>query len=199
MVTAVDQIDDALLLVQIDDVLLRGGQFLFLLLDQLLAVPLQFVFVLLTNFARFAQVDYAFGWRHKAVAHDSVSGCSSAVSVTPSRASSVLLQVLPELPLDGTPQLLVDQLVDAGRVPIPRSEPLSAARTVEVVLFDGSAEAVPAEPMLAGQEDRFDQYGLANGTEDVVQLEVFQIEPGGDEPGTASGGGTSGCAGDGTR
>ena len=60
MVAAVDQIYDALLFVQIDDVLLGGGQLLLLFLDQLLVVPLQLVLVLLADLARLAQVDYAF-------------------------------------------------------------------------------------------------------------------------------------------
>lgn len=62
MVTAVDQVDDAFLFVEIDDVLLGCGQFFLLLLDQLLPVPLQFGFVLFADFARFAQVDDAFAF-----------------------------------------------------------------------------------------------------------------------------------------
>lgn len=68
--------------------------------------------------------------RHKAARHDSVPTAGSAVPVATPRGTAVLLQILPELALDGTPQLLVDELVDAGRVPVPGSEALPAARAV---------------------------------------------------------------------
>lgn len=139
MVTAVDQIDYAFLLVEIDDVLLGRGQFFLLLLYQLFPVSLQFGFVLLANFTRFAQVDNAFPLRHEATS-------GAAVPIAP--ACPVLIQIVSELALNGIPQLLVNQLVHTGCIPIPRPEPLPTARTVEIVFLDSSAEAVPTEAML---------------------------------------------------
>lgn len=62
VVTAVHQIDNALLLVEIDDVLFGSGQFLFLLLDEFLAISLQFSLVLLANLTRLAEVNDAFAF-----------------------------------------------------------------------------------------------------------------------------------------